>query len=304
MDKQALTQFVKAEAQRLGFTVCGVAQAEAVAPEVQEAYMQWIQQGCQAGMDYLERNLDKRFDPRLLVPGVQSIICVALNYYPATFLPEDTYQIAWYAYGKDYHDVMRERLGQLLQSIQAQCPPAEGRCFCDTAPVLERYWAQRAGLGWQGRNTQLIIPGKGSTFFLGEIFLNQELEFDAPMENHCGTCQACVELCPNKALSADRNHCAAPNCLSYLTIENRGPLPEGTPLGNRIYGCDQCQKACPHNRLAQPTSVPEFTPSSALLNMTPEAWQALTREEYQALFKGSAVKRAKFEGLQRNIKAI
>lgn len=301
---ERLSRLVKAEALRLGFDACGVARAEAVDPSAMQRLDRWLAQGCQAGMDYIRRGRDLRADPRQLVEGVKSIVCVALGYYPERTLPPDAPQLSYYAYGRDYHEEMRERLNRLLASLRTLVGPVQGRVFCDTAPILERYWAVQAGLGWIGKNTQLILPRLGSYFFLGELFLDLELAPDVPLPSRCGRCTRCLEACPGQALHLLQG-LDARRCLSYLTIEHRGPFPEGIrpPLGNRIYGCDACQQACPWNRFARPHQVEAFRPSEALLAMGVAQWRRLTREEYTLLFRGSAVKRAKYEGLMRNIRA-
>ena len=215
------TEIIKAEALRLGFSACGLAPAEAVDETVATAFRQWLADGCQAEMAYMQNYEDKRLDPRLLVEGARTVISVALNYYPAKKLPEGEYQIAWYAYGKDYHDVMMAKLKTLLEFIQNNYS-AGGGAFCDTAPVLERYWAWRAGLGWIGKNTQLIIPQAGSCFFLGELIIDFPADrYDSPQENRCGSCTRCLNACPTKALEAPFRLNSA-KCLSYLTIEYRG----------------------------------------------------------------------------------
>ena len=300
MTREELTAHVKTEALRLGFDVCGISKAGAVDNEVTAMYNGWIGQGKNATMQYLERNCEKRFNPTLLVEGCRSIISVAMNYAPAQSIEG----IADYAQGKDYHKIVKDRLYLLLQSID-NVQSAQGRAFCDSAPVLERYWAVKSGIGYIGRNRQLIIPGKGSKFFLGELFVDIELCYDTPLErNLCGNCHKCIENCPGKAL--DENGLDANRCLSYLTIEHRDTLPEdiGKKMGNCFYGCDRCQAVCPHNRFAKPNTTPELQPSEALLRMTKEKWQALTREEYDKLFAGSAVERCKHEQLMRNITAI
>lgn len=296
---------IKAEALRLGFSACGLAPAGAVDDKTARAFRQWLTDGCQGTMAYMQNYEDKRLDPRLLVEGARTVISVALNYYPKEKLPADEYQIAWYAYGKDYHDVMKAKLHTLLKFIEEEYSAA-GRAFCDTAPVLERYWAWRAGLGWTGKNTQLILPHAGSCFFLGEIILDKTADsYDTPQENHCGTCTRCLDACPTKALEAPfRLHSA--RCLSYLTIEYRGELPPATgqKMGKTIYGCDECLLACPYSRFASPSPIEEFAPSPALLTMQKDDWHRLTETQYRTLFKGNAVKRAKYEGLVRNIKAV
>ncbi|MDR2859019.1 MAG: tRNA epoxyqueuosine(34) reductase QueG, partial [Mediterranea sp.] len=225
---------------------------------------------------------------------------------PRRSLDEDQYQFARYAYGKDYHEVMRRKLNDLFLFIHTELHPVGGRAFCDTAPVLERYWAWRAGLGGIGKNTQLIIPKAGSHFFLGELFLNIELEYDVPLRrNCCGTCVRCIDACPAKALEQPYT-LNARKCLSYLTIENRGVISDAQAavLGNRIYGCDECQKVCPWNRFAISCDIPEFQPNSLFLGMQKDDWRMLTEEQYQTIFQSSAVKRVKYEGLKRNIEAV
>ncbi|MCD8081150.1 MAG: tRNA epoxyqueuosine(34) reductase QueG [Bacteroides sp.] len=301
--KEILTQKIKAEALRLGFSACGIASAQ----EVEQAhyFREWIAQGNQAEMAYLTHHMEKRTDPRLLVEGTRSIVSVALNYYPRQTIPDKEYQIAWYAYGNDYHDIVCGKLTELLHRIQTEHPEVQGRAFCDTAPVLERYWAWKAGLGWIGKNTLLILPEGGSCFFLGELFLNTELVYDQPRKNRCGSCEKCLNACPGGALTPGRK-LDARKCLSYLTIEHRGELPEEISLlmENRIYGCDECQKVCPWNRFASPCVLPELQPSPNLLNMKKNDWDSLTEEKYQDLFRKSAVKRAKFVGLMRNIRSL
>ncbi len=295
---------IKAEALRLGFSACGIAPARPVDHTTTGFFRRWLEDGKQAGMVYMANHEEKRLNPQLLLEGTRSIVCVALNYYPARFLPDNTYQLAWYAYGKDYHDVMKSKLTELQVFIARLSPlPLQSRIFSDTAPVLERYWAQQAGIGWIGKNTQLIIPQAGSCFFLGEIFLEAEADtYDEPQENRCGTCTRCLNACPTNALEAPYL-LNSERCLSYLTIEHRGAFSPNTGLktGNKIYGCDDCQKACPWNRFAVPCSTPELQPSEAFMEMKKEDWEQLTEEQYKQLFKGSAVKRAKYEGLMRNI---
>ena len=262
---------IKAEAHALGFFACGVAKAGPVSKDCAQAFRRWLDDGGHADMEYMARNTDKRLDPRLLVPGVKSIVSVALNYAPARRMPQGELQVAAYALGRDYHDIMKSR----LHTLAANLGIASYRAFCDTAPVLERYWAQQAGVGWIGRNHQLIV---------------------------CGTCRACMDACPTGALARDGSFNSS-RCLSYLTIEHRGDIPPcaATKMGNTIYGCDRCQDACPWNRFATPTTDHELQARGELLGMTRNDWQNLTIEQYRTLFKGSAVKRAKYGGLMRNI---
>lgn len=252
-------------------------------------------------MDYLNRHFEMRCDPRLVVEGARTVVSAALNYFPARRQPADTLQFARYAYGKDYHEVVRGKLKSVMESLHLT-----GRAFCDTAPIDERYWAWRCGLGWLGRNAQLIIPRAGSFYFLGEMVIEQTVDhYNEPQCNRCGTCHNCYEACPTSALSRE-GHLDARRCLSYLTIENRDALPPdlAEKMEQCVYGCDRCLEACPWNRFATPNQTPELSPSDEFLAMLPDDWQNLTVEQYRRLFKGSAVKRAKYEGLLRNIKAV
>ncbi len=336
MSSRHLSESIKAGAKNLGFFACGIAKAAPVDADIAADYTAWLAQSGNADMEYLADNTDKRLDPRLLVPGVRSIVSVALSYAPECHIPDGELQLAAYAYGHDYHDVMKAKLHRLAayaerlldangSTVRPNSPyddakPAGGsgkqpngkekpprfRCFCDTAPVLERYWAVQAGIGWIGRNRQLIIPNAGSMFVLGELFLDVDLEYDKPMESRCGHCRTCLDACPTGALREGRSDFDAFSCLSYQTIENRGQLSAAAvrSMGDFIYGCDRCQQACPWNRFAKPASEPELKPSDELLSMTRDDWRALSVDDYRRLFKGSAVKRTKYEGLMRNINAV
>lgn len=323
---------IKAEALRLGFSACGIAKAESVDENTANRFRKWLADGSNADMKYLENNLEKRLDPTLLMPKAKSIICLAMNYYPEQKLNEEQYQFAFYAYGQDYHDVLKAKIRELIKNFYPEALQLKGektvedaekiRICVDTVPFLDRYWAYKAGLGWIGKNGNLIIPKAGSFFFLGAIIVDIELEYDTPMKNHCGTCQRCIDACPTRALR-EPYYIDARKCLSYLTIEHRGDFDVNTfsqdnietthypqiangksANGKYIYGCDRCQLACPYNKFAQPTKIKEFSPKSEFLSMCPSDWTTLTIEQYRALFKGSAVKRAKYEGLMRNINSI
>ena len=319
-DEKMIASKIKAEAQRLGFFACGIAKAAPVEENVAEAYRKWLENGEEASMVYMTNYLEKRLNPSLLVPGVRSIVSLAMNYAPAQQLPEGEYQLAAYALGQDYHDLMKQRLRELAVNIGAPTelfqkgkkPQSADEkeetgwgVFCDTAPVLERYWAQKAGLGWVGRNHQLIIPHAGSMFFLGEVFLPFAVDvYDTPMQSRCGSCHRCIDACPTHTIIPDEDF-HADRCLSYQLIENRGELSDEAKaaMGDTIYGCDRCQTACPWNRFATPNTEPALQPKPELLSMSKEAWHNLSVEDYRRLFKGSAVKRVKFDGLKRNIDA-
>ena len=310
MEPTSQIKEVKALALELGFTSCGVARAERIDPSYAAAFHAWIDEGRHADMAYMQNHADKRLDPRLLLDGAKSVVCVALNYYPKQLLDRSQLQFAYYAYGHDYHDVMCDRLRRLATALGWEEGRGDAKLCCDTVPMLDRYWAWRAGLGWIGRNKNLILPQHGSYFFLGEIITTRVFDhYDEPIANRCGTCDRCLQACPTGALTQNadgQTTLDARRCLSYLTIEHRGELPDeaASAMGNCIYGCDRCQQACPHNRNARPTEVGDFEPTDDFLHMQPSDWQQLSPEQYRHLFRGSAVKRAKYEGLRRNIDAV
>jgi epoxyqueuosine reductase len=298
--------FIKAEAKSLGFDFCGLATNNIVDDLVSERYKQWLKDGKNADMTYLNNYTDKRSNPALLVENARTIISVALNYYPKQFIPKDEYQIAYYAYGKDYHEIIKNKLEQLLASLKEHYPTLSGRYFCDTAPVLERYWAWKCGLGWIGKNTMLIIPEAGSYFFLGELIIDFEADkYDSPLPDRCGNCTKCLDGCPTGALEAPKT-INANKCINYLTIENKNDInAQFKPyIKNTIYGCDKCQIACPWNKFAKANTTSELQPKEELMAMKKQDWQNLTEEEYRKLFKDSAIKRAKYKGLKRNISII
>ncbi|MBQ9294765.1 MAG: DUF1730 domain-containing protein [Bacteroidaceae bacterium] len=303
---------IKAQAKRLGFVACGLAKAEPVADSFAARYRRWLELDYCADMDYMRRNVEMRLQPDLLVPGVKTIVSLAMNFMPQHQQPA----ISLYAQGKDYHDVMRSRMQELMTALHLQ-----GRCFVDTAPVLERYWAWRSGIGIiTPRGGFISVPGYGPTVFLGELFLTAEADQYSPLPAPpLGECLSPAEqgsfggngalpqrgsgegasgaFCP--ALTPDGLD--ARRCLSYLTIEHRGPLPDDLRLGATFYGCDRCLRATPQFKESHPTPEPAFQPTEALLQMSPDDWKQLTEEQYRTLFKGSAVKRAKYPGLKRNI---
>lgn len=299
-----LSEYIKAKAQEIGFDACGIAEVREAESEA-EHLDRWIAEGCHADMAYMERNRGVRLNPAELVEGARSVISVAMNYYPEKKQPAGAPHVAYYAYGKDYHKVLKHRLSVLWQCITEQLSEeTDARAFTDSAPLLERYWAWRAGLGWIGKNTNLIIPGKGSFFFLGEIVTTLRLDYDSPMASRCGTCRRCLDACPTGALTDDRR-LDARRCISYLTIENRGSIPPqlAARLGDRLYGCDTCQDVCPWNRFARATRCDDFRPSPDLLALCGDDLRDFTREDYERIFAHSAVRRAGYEGISRTIAA-
>lgn len=305
MSKAKNTQFIKKEAKRLGFLDCGIAKAEFLeeeAPRLEE----WLKNGFQGKMQYLENHFDKRLDPRLLVDDAKSVISLSYNYYPEETRNSDFYKIAKYAYGEDYHHVIKTKLRELLQSINDKIGEVSGRCFVDSAPVLERAWAEKAGLGFNGKHSLLIQKQKGSYFFLAELIIDLELEYDHPTTtNHCGTCTKCIDACPTEAILPN-NTIDGSKCISYLTIELKENIPNQfkDKMDDWMFGCDICQEVCPWNRFSKPHQEPLFNPKEELINFSKKDWEEITEETFKKVFKKSAVKRTKFSGLQRNIRFL
>ena len=302
-----LSNYVKKEALALGFDACGIAAAGNLR-EHEEPFKQWLTSGHNGKMGYMENNLEKRLDPRKLVDGARSVIVVALNYYPQKFQnPDSAAIVSKYAYGIDYHYVIRDKLQRLSAKLSEMAPDHQGREFTDSAPVLERAWAVKAGLGWVGKNACLIIPRKGSFFFLGELITNIELAPDKPfVKDHCGNCRRCIEACPTAAIVAPHT-IDARHCISYLTIELKESIPEafrGKLIG-RIYGCDTCQDACPHNRFATPTRETAFEPIKAISEWDTRQWKKLEKPCFNREVKKvlSPMARVKYEKLMDNISA-
>ena len=296
-------RWIIAKAEQMGFDACGIARAT-VLKEESALVEQWLEGNREGDMGYLTRNKEKRYDPRLLAEGTKSVVTVLYNYFPKQVLPGERYKIAKYAYGSDYHEVLKHKLRQLLEHIETQTGKLEGvRVFVDSAPVLDRAWAVRCGLGFIGKNTTLIHPKKGSFFFIGHLFLPLELEETRqPLPNRCGRCTKCLDACPTGALEAPF-HIDARKCISYLTIEYKGSLDPYDPkvFNGWMYGCDICQDVCPYNKFSLPNSEPAFQPQEQLIDMREEDWKNLDKDRFDALFKHSAVQRARFEGLKRNI---
>jgi len=304
--KKHNTDFIKAKAKELGFMSCGIAKAEYlsdVAPQLEK----WLLTNHHGQMAYMANHFDKRLDPSLLVSGAKSVISLAFNYYPSKDLAKnDSFKIAKYAYGEDYHFVVKDKLKSLFSQIEVEVgAPIEGRVFVDSAPVMERQWAARSGLGWLGKNSLLLSKQKGSFFFLAEIILDLELEYDTPIANHCGSCTRCIDACPTEAISG-AGVVNGSKCISYFTIELKEALPSSVKgkFEDWMFGCDICQDVCPWNRFSVPLSESRFMPHPDLEGMTKNDWQELTLEVFSKVFKNSAVKRTKFSGLKRNIEFL
>ena len=296
-----IATLIKSQAGSLGFDACGFAAATPVDDEAVARYDNWIEQGHHGCMRWAEGHRDLRRDPALLLQGARTVIALAMNYYPATRQPAGTLRVAYYAYGRDYHEVMREKLTELAHFIE-QITHCITRPCVDSAPIRERYWAQRAGLGFIGRNGCLILPGKGSFFFLGEIVTTAQLSPDEPCTMTCGDCGRCVEACPAGALRDDGTVDAS-RCLSCLLIENHAeqlPAWVGDVIGNRVVGCDSCQLCCPHNAHAEPTTVPDFAPTEAVMNLTRERIRSMKPGDFKRTFAHSAISRLRYKTLLRN----
>jgi epoxyqueuosine reductase len=294
---------IKEKASELGFFFCKVAKAEFMDNEARNLES-WLHQHHHGEMSYMENHFDMRVDPTLLVPGAKSVISLAYNYYNPTLQRDETApKISMYAYGRDYHKVIRKKLETLLSWARQSFGEISGRVFVDSAPVLERDWARRSGLGWTGKNTLTIHPKLGSYFFLAEVICDLEMDYDLPITDYCGTCTRCIDACPTEAISPQGYIMDGSKCISYLTIEYRKELPAEyqDKMENWMYGCDICQQVCPWNRFSQAHDEPQFLPSETLINMTREEWLDLTEPMFDYIFEGSAVKRTKYLGLKRNI---
>lgn len=295
------TQLIKAEAERLGFMSCGISKAgflEEEAPRLER----WLNKNMHGQMGYMANHFDKRLDPRLLVDDARSVISLTLNYFPEKEANPDSYKISKYAYGEDYHFVIKRKLKELMHFIEENIGDVSARGFVDSAPVLDKAWAAKSGLGWIGKNANLITPQVGSFFFVAELITDMELESDGPITDHCGTCTACLDACPTEAI-VEPYVVDGSKCISYFTIELKDAIPTEMKgkFDDWMFGCDVCQDVCPWNRFSKPHSTEEFNPRAEIIDFTKADWDQLEKETFQKVFNGSAVKRTKFEGLKRNI---
>ncbi len=306
MDQSNRNSFlIKSEAKRLGFDYVGISKADFLEEEAPRLES-WLNKNMHGQLSYMQTHFDKRLDPRILVPGAKSVVSLLLNYYPSQKQVDDTApKISKYAYGNDYHDVIKDKLNQILQFIKDTIGDVDGRVFVDSAPVLDKAWAKKSGLGWIGKNSNLINKQSGSFFFIAELISDLELEADGPIKDYCGTCTKCIDACPTEAIVAPQIVDGS-KCISYFTIELKDAIPADVKgkFDNWMFGCDVCQDVCPWNRFSKPHHEPQFNPANGLLEITKKEWLELTEETFKKVFKDSAVKRTKYNGLTRNIKFV
>jgi epoxyqueuosine reductase len=299
------TQLIKNKAYDLGFMYCGISKAGFLAEEAPRLE-KWLNEQRNGKMDYMENHFDKRLNPTLLVEDSKSVISLLLNYFPQEQQTDESYKISKYAYGTDYHFVIKDKLKELYQFIHEEIGEVGGRMFVDSAPVMDKAWAKKSGLGWIGKNSNLIHPKHGSFFFIAELILDIELEEDGPIKDYCGTCTKCIDACPTEAI-IEPYVVDGSKCISYLTIELKDALIPGEfhdKMDNWMFGCDICQDVCPWNRFSKAHNEPAFMPHQHLLDLNKNDWNDLTEDVFRELFKNSPVKRTKYSGLMRNIQTI
>ena len=306
MNKLNHTKFIKSVATRLGFHYCGIAKAVKLEDDARRLE-QWLNKGLQGSMHYMENYFDLRTDPRKLVPDAKSVITLLLNYFPSEFQQQEAPKISKYAYGKDYHEVIREKLNYFLQLIKQNIGDVHGRGFVDSAPVLERSWAVRSGAGWIGKNGNLITKQQGSYFFIATLITDLDLVADDTFaKDYCGTCRKCIDACPTNAI-LENKVIDGSRCISYFTIELKDaviPVEMKNKFENWMFGCDICQDVCPWNRFSKPTNEITFKPIPEILNLSTEEWEQMNEEAFKKIFRSSPLKRAKYQGIQRNLKFI
>lgn len=299
------TRLIKEKAKELGFFFTGISKADFLEEEAGRLE-DWLKAGSHGEMSYMENHFDKRLDPRILVDGAKSVVSLLLNYFPDSNEQEEgAPKISKYAYGEDYHFIIKDKLKSLFQFIQDEIGEVGGRVFVDSAPVMDKAWAKRSGLGWMGKNANIIHPKHGSFFFIAELIIDLELEEDGPIKDYCGTCTKCIDACPTGAI-VEPYKIDGSKCISYLTIELKNQIPEEFKgkMDNWVFGCDVCQDVCPWNRFSKPHNQAEFNPHDQLLKMNKSDWEDISEELFREVFRKSAVKRTKYAGLKRNIKFI
>jgi epoxyqueuosine reductase len=306
MNIAANTLLIKQFSKKLGFDYCGIAQAERL-DEDAKRLERWLSKNMHGSMHYMQNHFDLRVDPTKLVPGARSVITLMLNYFPSAKQNEQAPKISKYAFGEDYHEVIRQKLKELMQLIKLQIGDVDGRGFVDSAPVLERSWAVKSGLGWVGKNGNLISKKNGSFFFIATLICDLELEYDSPFsKDYCGTCSKCIEVCPTDAILPDKVVDGS-KCISYFTIELKDALLDENMKGkfdNWMFGCDACQDVCPWNRFSKTTTEQGFAPIPEILNLSSQQWEEMSEEMFKRVFQNSPLKRTKFAGIQRNLKFI
>ena len=299
------SQLIKQKAEKFGFQSCGISKAEFLEEEAPRLEA-WLNKGYHGEMKYMENHFDKRLNPTLLVDGAKSVISLSYNYFPKVKIDEiNNFKISKYAYGEDYHEVIKDILKEMVAELQEEIGEFGFRVFVDSAPVLEKAWARKSGLGWVGKNANLITKKHGSFYFLAEIICDLELDYDLAVTDHCGSCRACIDACPTQAIVSDRIVDGS-KCISYATIELKNEIPDyfNGKMDDWMFGCDVCQDVCPWNRFSAPTLQEKFAPNFQKLNFRKNEWKELTQELFSEIFKKSAVKRTKFSGLMRNINLL
>ena len=304
LDFSKHTQIIKQEAKRLGFDFCGISKAEFLEEEAPRLET-WLKAGMHGKMEYMENYFDKRLNPTLLVDGAKSVISLLYNYYPEQTQVSEAPKISKYAYGHDYHDVIKEKLKEFLNTLKEKIGDVNGRAFVDSAPVLDKAWAKKSGLGWIGKNANLINKQNGSFFFIAELIIDLDLEYDGPIQDYCGTCTKCIDACPTEAI-VEPFIVDGSKCISYLTIELKDAIPSEfkNKMDHWAFGCDVCQDVCPWNRFSTPHHEAQFNNQTGLLNLSTNEWNEMTEETFNKVFKHSAVKRTKYKGLKRNLEFI
>ncbi|MCK0136609.1 tRNA epoxyqueuosine(34) reductase QueG [Arenibacter sp. S6351L] len=303
-NKTLHSSLIKTEAKRLGFLSCGISKTEFLEEEAPRLE-KWLNKNMHGEMGYMENHFDKRLDPTKLVEGSKSVISLLLNYFPEESQKENTFKVSKYAYGQDYHHVIKSKLKELQEFIAQEIGEVHGRAFVDSAPVLDKAWAAKSGLGWIGKHSNLLTQQVGSFYFIAELIVDLELEYDHRVTDHCGTCTACIDACPTQAI-VEPYVVDGSKCISYLTIELKNEMPTEFKgkMDDWMFGCDVCQDVCPWNRFSKPHREPLFNPNPQLLSMTKKDWEEITEDVFKKVFQKSAVKRTKFSGLKRNIEFL